>query len=165
MRCARCGGPYDEVSAVLTEDGMVCQACHQTLAAAERSPDTQSDAVRRCPTCGELTARLVMVTSHVRTVTMAGVPVGEGSQGASFDYACDQCGHGFALLSKKRRLWLWYGVVVGALMGGFMLIDAAAGMLFAAFGAFVAAGTGGWLLFDSSLRRKSQPRGATNGTP
>lgn len=137
---------------------MVCQTCHEMLAAAERSPDTQTEALRRCPTCGELGARLVTVTSHVRTVTVAAVvPLGEASQGASFDYACDQCGHGFTLMSPKRRLWLWYGVVVGLLMGAFLLVDVDIGAFFAVLGITVTLSMAGWLGWDTRLRRKSEP--------
>lgn len=134
---------------------MACQACHQRLADAERSPDIQTDALRRCPTCGERSARLVTVTEHVREVTVALVPIGEAAQGASFDYACDQCGHGFTLLSPKRRLWLWYGVVVGVLMCALLLLDDAVAAFAGVMGVAVALTMGAWLAWDGKLRRKS----------
>lgn len=134
---------------------MACQACHGAIAEAERSPDTQSEPVRRCPTCGELAARLVTVSSHTRAVSLALVPVGEVGQGASFDYACDQCGHGFTLLSKIRRRWVIYGVVVGVLMGGFAFADTT--VFIAALGGAVALSMGAWLAWDSHTRRKSEP--------
>ena len=107
-------------------------------------------------------ARLGTVRSRFRASSrpltpVAAIPVGQGSQGASFDYACDQCAHGFTLLSRKRRAWLWYGVVVGLLMGGFALFGEAVGLLVAVLGLSIGLSMGGWLLFDSSRRRKSEP--------
>lgn len=149
--CTSCARPLDD-NASFSEEGLICQSCALLEQRHEGQPDAAAEGLRRCPHCGDSAATLIRSVAHVRTVYGAEA----GTQGHSFEYDCPSCQRGFTLLSRRRRLWMFYGVAVGALCCAGAYFAGDVGIVLGLVGVIAMGVSGGLLIRDSSLRRRTE---------